>query len=115
MTPDSSIQRKVYTSTFTNLSETDSNFVVQILKKSILNEIRKHLDGLKTDIGLSKDELLTTIRNCFYNNVYARISNPGERIKYEFTDQLKVLKRRIEPKESKISKTVAESIKKHQI
>ena len=110
MNPDSSIKGKVYTSTFTNLSETDSDFVVQIPRKSILNEIRKHLDGLKTEIGLSKDELLTTIRNCFYDNVYARKTNPDEQIKYEFTNQLKTLKRKIEPKDPHISKSIKEKL-----
>lgn len=110
MNPDSSIQGKVYTSTFTNLSETDSDFVVQIPRKSILNEIRKHFDGLKTDVGLSKDELLTTISNCFYDNVYARKTNPDKQIKYKFTNQLKTLKRKIEPKDPHISKSIKEKL-----
>ena len=115
MNPDSVIQGKVYTSTFTNLSETDSDFVIQIPKKSILNEIRKHLDGLKTDVGLSKDELLSTIRNCFYDNVYARKTNPDEKIKFEFTEQLKVFKRVIDAKEEpKVSKSTKEVIKRHE-
>lgn len=113
MNPDSSIQDKVYTSMFTNLSDTNSDFIVQIPKRSVLNEVRKHLEGLKTDIGLSKDELLTTIRDCFYENVYARRKNPDEKIKSEFTAQLKILKRKID-EAPKVSKTVVESIKKHQ-
>ena len=113
MNPDSSIQGKVYTSMFTNLSDTNSDFIVQIPKRSVLNEVRKHLEGLKTDIGLSKDELLTTIRDCFYENVYARRKNPDEKIKSEFTAQLKILKRKID-EAPKVSKTVVESIKKHQ-
>lgn len=34
---DSSIQGKVHTSMFTNLSDTNSDFIVQIPKRSVLN------------------------------------------------------------------------------
>lgn len=39
--------------------------------------------------------------------------NPDEKIKSEFTAQLKILKRKID-EDPKVSKTVVESIKKHQ-
>ena len=44
---DSSIQGNVHTSMFTNLSDTNSDFIVQIPKRSVLNEVRKHLQGEK--------------------------------------------------------------------
>ena len=98
---------------FTNLSDTNSDFIVQIPKRSVLNEVRKHLEGLKTDIGLYKDEHITTRKDCYYEYVYARRKNPDEKIKSEFTAQLKILKRKID-EAPKVSKTVVESIKKHQ-
>jgi len=97
MNKESIIEGKVYTSTFTNMSETDSDFVIQIPKKSVLMKIRVFLNDVNTELGLSKDELLTTIRESFYTNVFARRTNPDELIKYEFTEQLKVLKRKISP------------------
>jgi hypothetical protein len=97
MNKESIIEGKVYTSTFTNMSETDSDFVIQIPKKSVLMKIREFLNDVNTELGLSKDELLTTIRESFYTNVFARKTNPDELIKYEFTEQLKVLKRKISP------------------
>lgn len=93
MHPDSKIEGKVYTSTFTNKSETDSDFVIQIPRKDILSEIRNHLNSLTTENGLSKDELLSTIRNTFYFNVFAKKMNPDELIKHEFTEQLKIRKK----------------------
>ena len=42
---DSSIQGNVYTSMFNNLSDTNSDFIVQIQKRSVLNKVRKHLQG----------------------------------------------------------------------
>ena len=97
MLKDSVVEGKVYTSTFTNLSETDSDFIVQIPKRAVLIKIRDFLNQLDTNIGLSKDEILTTIRESFYTNVFARRSNPDKLIKYEFTEQLNVLKRKIDP------------------
>jgi len=98
---DSVIVGKVYTSTFTNLSETDSDFVIQIPRKSVLMKIREFLNNVNTELGLSKDDILTTIRESFYTNVFARKTNPDELIKYEFTEQRKVLKRKLShPKKS---------------
>lgn len=97
MNKESVIEGKVYTSTFTNMSETDSDFVIQIPKKSVLMKIRDYLNDVNTELGLSKDEILTTIRESFYTNVFARRTNPDDLIKYEFTEQLKVLKRKIDP------------------
>ena len=37
---DSVVEGKVYTSTFTNLSETDSDFIVQIPKRAVLIKTR---------------------------------------------------------------------------
>ena len=97
MLKDSIVEGKVYTSTFTNISETDSDFIVQIPKRAVLIKIRDFLNQLDTNIGLSKDEILTTIRESFYTNIFARRSNPDKLIKYEFTEQLNVLKRKIDP------------------
>ncbi len=76
MNKDSVIVGKVYTSTFTNLSETDSDFVIQIPRKSVLMKIREFLNNVNTELGLSKDDILTTIRESFYTNVFARKTNP---------------------------------------
>lgn len=97
MLKNSVVEGKVYTSTFTNLSETDSDFIVQIPKRAVLIKIRDFLNQLDTNIGLSKEEILTTIRESFYTNVFARKSNPDKLIKYEFTEQLNVLKQKIAP------------------
>ena len=78
---------KVYTSTFTNLSETDSDFVVQIPNFNSLSEIRSILFGMDTDQGLSKDEVLTKIRELFYENVYSNRYHPDSVIENEFTNQ----------------------------
>ncbi|MDA8639633.1 polymer-forming cytoskeletal protein [Flavobacteriaceae bacterium] len=96
MSKDSVIEGKVYTSMFTNNSETDSDFVIQIPKKPVLVKIREYLKEINTDVGLSKDEILTTVRESFYKNVFARKSNPNDLIKYEFTNQLKILKQSID-------------------
>ena len=86
MNKDSIIKGRVYTSTFTNLSETGSDFVIQIPKRDLLLKIRDYLNNLNTDLGLSKDDILTTIRNSFYYNVFARKTNPDNLIKYKFTE-----------------------------
>lgn len=97
MKKDSIIEGKVYTSTFTNQSETDSDFVVQIPKKSVLIKIREFLEQLETTIGLSKDIILNTIRESFYTNVFSRKNNPDKLIKYEFIEQLQIINRKLNP------------------
>ncbi len=87
MNPDSKMIGKVYTSTFTNLSETDSDFVVQIPNVNSLSEIRSILFGMDTDQGLSKDEVLTKVRDLFYENVYSNRYHPDSIIENEFTNQ----------------------------
>ena len=87
MNPDSKMIGKVYTSTFTNLSETDSDFVVQIPNVNSLSDIRSILFGMDTDQGLSKDEVLSKIRELFYENVYSNRYHPDSVIENEFTNQ----------------------------
>lgn len=57
--------------------------------------MRNHLNEVTTEVGLSKDVLLTTLRQCFYDNVYSRKKNPDELISYEFTQQKKIMKSKI--------------------
>jgi hypothetical protein len=85
----STLNGKVYASTFTSLSETNSDYIVQVPKKAVLEKVRNHLNEVTTEVGLSKDVLLTTLRECFYDNVYSRKKNPDELISYEFTQQKK--------------------------
>ena len=82
MNEGSSVEGKIYASAFTSLTETNSNFIVQIPKKVILGKGRGNLNGLTTEVGLSKDILLSTIRENFYENVFARKTDPGDLIKY---------------------------------
>lgn len=87
MNPESKMIGKIYTSTFTNLSETDSDFVVQIPNVNSLSDIRSILFGMDTDQGLSKDEVLSKIRELFYENVYSNRYHPDSVIENEFTNQ----------------------------
>lgn len=51
----------------------------------------------QTDVGLSKDTLLSTIRETFYEHVFARKTNPNDLISYEFTQQKKIVKPKVKP------------------
>ena len=95
MNEGSSVESKIYASAFTSLTETDSNFIVQIPKKSIIEKVRGLLDDVTTEVGLSKDILLSTIRETFYEHVFARKANPDDLISHEFTQQKKVTKPKI--------------------
>jgi hypothetical protein len=95
MNEGSSVEGKIYASAFTSLTETDSNFIVQIPKKSIIEKVRGLLDDLTTEVGLSKDILLSTIRETFYEHVFARKANPNDLISHEFTQQKKVTKPKV--------------------
>ena len=95
MNEGSSVEGKIYASGFTSLTETDSNFIVQIPKKSVLDKVRGLLEDVTTEVGLSKDILLSTIRETFYEHVFARKSNPDDLISHEFTQQKKVTKPKI--------------------
>ena len=95
MNEGASVESKIYASAFTSLTETDSNFIVQIPKKSILEKVRGLLNEMTTEVGLSKDILLSTIRETFYEHVFARKSNPDDLICHEFTQQKKVVKPKI--------------------
>ena len=55
MNEGSSVEGKIYASGFTSLTETDSNFIVQIPKKSVLDKVRGLLEDVTTEVGLSKD------------------------------------------------------------
>ena len=91
----SSVEGKIYASAFTSLTETDSNFIVQIPKKSVLDKVRGLLEDVTTEVGLSKDILLSTIRETFYEHVFARKTNPDDLISHEFTQQKKVVKLKV--------------------
>ena len=91
----SSVEGKIYASAFTSLTETDSNFIVQIPKKSVLDKVRGLLEDVTTEVGLSKDILLSTIRETFYEDVFARKTNPDDLISHEFTQQKKVVKPKV--------------------
>ena len=95
MNEGSSVEGKIYASAFTSFSETDSNFIVQIPKKSIIEKVRGLLDDVTTEVGLSKDILLSTIREIFYEHVFACKANPNDLISHEFTQQKKVTKPKI--------------------
>jgi hypothetical protein len=95
MNEGSSVEGKIYASAFTSLTETDSNFIVQIPKKSIIEKVRGLLDDVTTEVGLSKDILLSTIRETFYEHVFARKANPNDLISHEFTQQKKVTKPKV--------------------
>lgn len=95
MNEGSSVEGKIYASAFTSLTETDSNFIVQIPKKSIIEKVRGMLDDVTTEVGLSKDILLSTLRETFYEHVFARKANPNDLISHEFTQQKKVTKPKV--------------------
>ena len=97
MNEGTSVEGKIYASAFTSLTETDSNFIVQIPKKSILEKVRGLLNDVTTEVGLSKDILLSTIRETFYEHVFARKTNPDDWISYEFTQQKKIVKAKVKP------------------
>lgn len=95
MNEGSSVEGKIYASAFTSLTETDSNFIVQIPKKGVLEKVRGLLEDVTIEIGLSKDILLSTIRETFYEHVFARKANPNDLISHEFTQQKKVTKPKV--------------------
>ena len=99
MNEESSLEGKVYASAFTSLSETEnnSNYVVQIPKREALEKVRGLLNEITTEVGLSRDILLTTIRETFYENAFARKTNPDDLISYEFTQQKKIVNPKVKP------------------
>lgn len=80
---------KIYTSTFKNFMQEDSDFVIQVPKTSILNEVRNMINNLDTKIGLTGDSILNDVRNIFYENVFSARKNPHEIISNPFTEQVK--------------------------
>ena len=99
MNEESSIEGKVYASAFTSLSETEdnSNYIVQIPKRGVLEKVRGLLNEISAELGLSRDILLTTIRETFYENAFARKTNPDDLISFEFTQQKKNVKPKVKP------------------
>jgi len=99
MNEESSLEGKVYASAFTSLSETEdnSNYIVQIPKMEVLVKVRGLLNEITSELGLSRDILLTTIRETFYENAFARKTNPDDLISYEFTQQKKIVKPKVKP------------------
>ena len=74
----SSVESKIYASAFTSLTENNSNFIVQIPKKVIFEKVRVLLNDMTTEVRLSKDILQSTIRETFYEHVFARKTNPDD-------------------------------------
>ena len=63
---------------------------------------RDHIPDLKntdmtTEVGLSKDILLSTLRETFYEHVFARKTNPDDLISYEFPQLKKIVKPKVKP------------------
>lgn len=79
---------KIYTSTFKNLTQENSDFVVQIPNQKILSEVKNNINQLNTEIGLTSDEILSEVRNLFYDNVFSARKNPHDEIINPFTEQL---------------------------
>lgn len=114
MNEGSSVEGKIYTSAFTSLTETNSSFIVQIPKKSILEKVRGLLNDMTTEVGLSKDILLSTMRETFYEHVFARKTNPNDLISHEFTQQKKIVKPKVKAILSN-GENSAQIEKKHQL
>jgi len=87
MNEGSSVEGKIYASAFTSLTETISNFIVQNPRKVILEKVRGLLNDMTTEVGISKDILLSTLRETFYEHVFARKTNPDDLISHEFTQK----------------------------
>lgn len=85
---DSIFNGKVYTSTFTNTSQNNSDFVIQVPETSTIDNIRVLIEELSTDIGLTSDEILDDVRNLFYKNVFSAKKNPRDIIVNPFTEQI---------------------------
>lgn len=79
---------KIYTSTFKNLTQEDSDFVVQIPSHTTLSEVKSIIGELNTKIGLTSDEILSKVRGLFYENVFSSRKNPSDVITNPFTEQL---------------------------
>tara|TARA_B100002019_G_C21206482_1_gene566954 strand:+ start:511 stop:1173 length:663 start_codon:yes stop_codon:yes gene_type:complete len=79
---------KIYTSTFKNLTQENSDFVVQIPNHKILSEVKNSISELNTDIGLTSDVILSKVRGLFYDNVFSARKNPHDEIINPFTEQL---------------------------
>lgn len=79
---------KIYTSTFKNLTQEDSDFVVQIPNHTTLSEVKSIIGELNTKIGLTSDEILSKVRGLFYENVFSSRKNPSDVITNPFTEQL---------------------------
>ena len=63
---------KIYTSTFKNLTQENSDFVVQIPNHKTLSAIKTIIGELNTEVGLTSDEILSKIRKlilrkCFFS------------------------------------------------
>ena len=52
---------------------------------------------MTTEVGLSEDIQLSTLRETFYEHVFARKTNPDDLISNEFTQQKKIVKPKVKP------------------
>ena len=86
---------KIYTATFKNMTQENSDFVIQIPNHQTVNAVDKLIGELNTDIGLTSDEILNNVRNLFYENVFSARKNPHDIIVNPFTEQLSKRGKRI--------------------
>ncbi|HET9572032.1 MAG TPA: polymer-forming cytoskeletal protein [Bacteroidales bacterium] len=82
------INGKVYTSMFTNEQETNLQCVIQITNLDSIAKANELLDKLDMESGLSVDPILNQFRELFYENAFARKTNPDMEIVHKFTEQL---------------------------
>lgn len=85
---NSILNRKVYTPTFKNLTQENSDFVVQIPNHKVLSEVKANISELNTNIGLTSDEILQKVGSLFNDNVFSAHKNPHDEIINPFTEQL---------------------------
>lgn len=62
---------KIYTSTFKNLTQEDSDFVTQIPNNKVLSEVKTNINEMNTSIGFTTNEIFSKVRNLFYDNVFS--------------------------------------------
>lgn len=86
------VNGKIYTSMFTNEQETNLHCVIQITNQDSINKAIELLDKLNMDSGLSVDPILNQFRELFYENAFARKTNPDAEIIHKFTEQLPPVK-----------------------
>ncbi|MCX6307693.1 MAG: polymer-forming cytoskeletal protein [Bacteroidia bacterium] len=103
------VNGKIYTSMFTNEQETNLHCVIQITNPDSIHKANELLDKLDMESGLSVDPILNQFRELFYENAFARKTNPDTEIIQKFTEQLPSVKTK-SPSIPPIIKQPAESM-----